>query len=135
MAVRPDGHSQVRAKIISRKKFFLLFNFPITYFNKSNYRSFAFLNKCLECMFVSHQLEINCSIFLHLSHILLIWKFKAEIGHSKPFQSIKIQNFLQPWWRYLKKSKDEIGHSKPFQSFKIQNFLQPWWRYFENLKL
>ena len=44
------------------------------------------------------------------------------------FQSIKIENFLQPWWRNSKKMSVGFADSGWFQSIKIDNFFQPWWR-------
>ena len=52
-------------------------------------------------------------------------KIEVEFVRSKPFQSIKSQNVLQPWRRYFEKIEVEFVRSKPFQVIEIQNFLQP----------
>ena len=51
------------------------------------------------------------------------------------FFSIKIQNFLQPWWRNSKEMSAGFAPSGWFQSIKIQNFLQPWWRIFRKMSV
>ena len=48
-----------------------------------------------------------------------------ELHHFMPFQFIKFQNFLQPWWKIFNYNL-ELDHFKPFPFIKFQNFLQPW---------
>ena len=47
-----------------------------------------------------------------------------KILHSGAFNIIKMQNYLQPWWRYSEISA-KILHSGAFHIIKIHNFLQP----------
>ena len=51
-----------------------------------------------------------------------------KLSHSRLFQMIKFQNFLQPWWRNGLYFDDKLSHSRLFQMAKFQKILQPWWR-------
>ena len=93
-------------------------------------------------------------IFFNLGECILRLVF--QILHSGAFQTTKIKNFLQPWWRYSAISDSspsfwgtpdhenqknfnlgeyvlryafQILYFGAFQTTKIKNVLQPWWRY------
>ena len=50
------------------------------------------------------------------------------LDYFQSFRMVKIQNFLQPWWRISIKKPWILDYFQSFWMVKIQNFLQPWWK-------